>query len=558
MTAEAADVWSFLAEVRHRRRRVRRGRLAYPVYVAILAAAVYGGPVIARAARSVQDDVVATATTAQLRAAMPASLSALTLLVLVAMARQATWRGPVVVSSADADWMLPLPISRATLLRPRLRSSLVTGAVVAALAGSTGALVLHGYGYAGIGRLWLATLAAAVLVAVTGQGVGALIERSPRSSALTLRWSPWLVAVAVAVFGLGLAQADGRHLGRLDAIVLWSGPWGWSSQLLVGAGGDGAAGWPIALVLLAATSAAAAGYGYAAVPEIPARGLRQRAATASSVGAAVFLGEFRDAHLAIRETSRGAGRRRSLRLPTHRGLAVAWRDLTALARSWGSLVWAGASLGVAAVALRVAVQQHSGGRTLVPVTFAVLTGYVAALQLVEPARLDADDPRRTRWSPYPAAALARRHAVVPSTLLMVVGVIAAAVGSPWLGARHAVLAGTAAITLPPLLVAAALVSSYRGRAPMHLMFSGADMGFGGTGPVLVLAWYLYGPIVALLAGQAAVAPLTTAWRHRTPPLAPVLSAVLLSAIATTVIVLLTGKRASNRQQASSPARSSGS
>jgi Family of unknown function (DUF6297) len=551
MTAETADVWAFLTEVRHRRRRVRRGRLAYPVYVVILAALVYGGPVIASAVRSVQDDVTPTATTADLRAAMPASMSALVLLALVALARQATWRGPVVVSSADADWMLPLPISRATMLRPRLRSSLVTGVILAALVGSIGALVLHAYGFPGIGRLWLATVVAAVLVAVTGQGVGVLVERSARLARLTLRLSPWLIGVAVAAFGLGIAQANGTNLGALDSVVLWSGPWGWSSQLLVHAGsGDGAAGWPVALVLLVATSAAAAGYGYAAVPGIPARGLRRRAATASSVGAAVFLGEFRDAHLAVRETAGAAVRRRSLRLPTHQALAVAWRDLTALSRSLTAAAWTVPFLGILAVALHVAVGQHSGGRTLIPVTFAVLAGYVAALQLVEPARLDADDPRRTRWSPYPAAALARRHAVVPTVLLMAVGVVAAVAGSPWLGERHTILAVAAAVALSPLLVAAALVSAYRGRVPLHLMFGGGDMGFGSPGPLLLLVWYLYGPIIALLGGQAALAPLTTAWRHGTSPLAPALNAVLLAAVTTALILLWTGKRASNRQNTS--------
>jgi hypothetical protein len=548
MTTETADVWSFLAEVRHRRRRVRRGRLAYPAYVVILAALVYGGPVIASAVRSVQHDVTPTATTAYLRAAMPASLSALVLLLLVALARQATWRGPVVVSSADGDWMLPLPISRATMLRPRLRSSLLTSVILAALAGSTGALVLHGYGFAGVGRLWLATVVAAVLIDVMGQGVGALVERSPGLAALTLRWSPWLIAVAVAGFGLGIAQANGTDLGGLDTVVLWSGPWGWSSQLLVHASDGGAAGWPGALALLAVTSAAAVGYGYAAVPRIPASGLRRRAATASSVGAAMFLGEFRDAHLAVRETSRGPVRRRSQRLPTHRSLAVSWRDVTALSRSLSAVTWAVPFLGIVALGLHVAVAQHSGGRTLIPVTFAVLAGYVAALQLVEPARLDADDPRRTRWSPYPAAGLARRHAVVPTALLMVIGVVAAVAGSPWLGARHTVLAVAAAVVLAPLLVAAALVSAYRGRVPLHLMFGGGDMGFGSTGPILLLVWYLYGPILALLTGQAALAPLTTAWRHGTAPLAPILNAILLAAIASAAILLWTGKRASNRQK----------
>jgi hypothetical protein len=550
LTADTADVWSFLAEVRHRRRRVRRGRLAYPVYVVILAALVYGGPAIASAARSVQDDVAPTATTSHLLGAMPASLPALILIALVALARQATWRGPVVVSSADADWMLPLPLSRATMLRPRLRSSLITGVILAGLAGSVGALVLHAYGLAAVGRLWLATVVAAVLIAAIGQASGALIERSARWGRLTLRWSPWVIGTAVVVFGLGLAQADGRQFGPLDTIALWSGPWGWAGQLLVHASGDGAPQWPIAAGLLVLTAVAAVGYSYAGVPDIPARALRQRAATASTVGAAMFLGEFRDAHLAVRETAGGPVRRRTPPVPAHRSLAVAWRDLTALTRSLGPLVWAGAFLGVAALALRVAVQQPSGARTLIPVTFAVMAGYIAALQLVEPARLDADDPRRTRWSPYPAAALARRHAVVPSILVMAVGLVAAAAGAPWLGARHALLAGAAALALPPLLVASALVSSYRGRVPLHLMFGGADMGFGGTGPILVLAWYLYGPLVALLGGQAALASLTTAWRHGTSPIAPAINAVLLSAISTTLILLWTGKRASNRQKAS--------
>jgi hypothetical protein len=426
---------------------------------------------------------------------------------------------------------------------------MVLGVVLAALAGSVGALVLHGYGLGALGRLWLASAVAAVLVGVLGQGVAALVERSPGLAVLTLRWSPWLVGVAIAGFGLGVAAARGTGLGGLDQVVLWSGPWGWSSQLLVHASGGAAAGWPAALVLLVAASAAAAGAGYAAVPGIPARGLRQRAATASSVGAAVFLGEFRDAHLAVRETSRGALRRRSLRLPRHRALAVAWRDLTAMSRSLTALAWAVPFLGIVVLALHVATAAHSGARTLIPVTFAVLAGYVAALQLVEPARLDADDPRRTRWSPYPAAGLARRHAVVPSALLMAVGVVAAAVGSPWLGARHAVIAAAAAVVLSPLLVAAALVSAYRGRVPLHLMFSGGDLGFGPTGPILLMVWYLYGPLVALLTGQAALAPLTTAWRHGTAPLAPIVDAVLLAAIATAAVLLWTGKRAGNRQQA---------
>ncbi|HEX3906930.1 MAG TPA: hypothetical protein VHW92_03270 [Mycobacteriales bacterium] len=547
MTAEATEVWSFLTATHRRRRRARGSRLAYVVYVVILAAVVYGGPLILRAVRSVQRTPRHTVTTTHLLLAMPDSLSALTLLVVVALARQAIWRGPVVLDAPDADWLLPLPLSRTTLLRPKFGASLISGAVLALLAGVVGSLVLRSYALGAEGGLLLASVVAAVLICVTGLSAAALVERSQRLSRLTLTWSPLLIGIAVAAFGLGVATAAGVGLGDVGTVVTWSGPWGWSTQLVMHAAGDGASHWPVGAALLAVTCAASLLVARAAVPQIAGRSLRQRAATAGAVGAAVFLGEFRDARLAIRDVGRGPARRRSLRLPVHRSLAVVWRDLSALRRSLGAAAWTLPFLGVLALALHVAVDQRQGRHTIIPIGFALIGGYIAALQLVEPARLDADDPRRTRWSPYPAAALAQRHAVVPTVLLAVVGLVAALVGSPWLGLHHAVLAAAAACVLSPVLVATALVSGYRGRVPLQLMFSGPDIGFGPTGPVLVAAWYLYGPITVLVAGEMTLLPLVGAWRHGSPPTVPVLQAIAIGAGWTAVILWWVGARARRRR-----------
>jgi hypothetical protein len=98
-----------------------------------------------------------------------------------------------------------------------------------------------------------------------------------------------------------------------------------------------------------------------------------------------------------------------------------------------------------------------------------------------------------------------------------------------------------------VLVATALVSGYRGRVPLQLMFSGPDIGFGPTGPVLVAAWYLYGPITVLVAGEMTLLPLVGAWRHGSPPTVPVLQAIAIGAGWTAVILWWVGARARRRR-----------
>jgi hypothetical protein len=126
--------------------------------------------------------------------------------------------------------------------------------------------------------------------------------------------------------------------------------------------------------------------------------------------------------------------------------------------------------------------------------------------------VEADDPRRAGWSPYPYGELMLRHAVVPG----LASVLLAA-----LGAAVAVLAGAgAAVWLAPVaalpLTAAAMVNACRGPSRQELMYS--PSGMGSMGPFIFLAWYAAGPVTLVPAlalvfglGRGPSAPLAVGW-----------------------------------------------
>jgi hypothetical protein len=543
MTAEAAPVWNFLADVRRRRRRGRRGRIAYAVYVAALLLAVYGGPLVVRAVRSVEGTPHPTSATVRIAAALPVGMSALWLLVLLGLTRQATWRGPVLLSAADADWMLSTPLPRSRLLRPRFIASVLTGLLLSALLGFVLALVLHGYGVASLGRIWFPIVAAAMVTVTIATSVGALVERFDRAKRVVSIWSPAAAGVVVVFMAVAVARAAGANLRWLQAVILWSGPWGWCSQLAAQAFDGRDTSWPVAAGLTVAVTVALLPFALSAAPAIPARALRQRAAMSAAVSAALFLGETRDAHLGIRAARGGPATRRRLPMPRRAWLAIPWRDATSLVRSPAGIGWMTLCLAVMAVALRDAAGQPSARHTIVPIGIAMVAGYAAAGQLVEPARLDADDPRRTRWSPYPAARQAQRHAAVPLLTLYAVGLAAGLVATPWLTGRQTILTLAAVILVMPVVVAASLIGSYRGRVPLEYMLGGVDIGFGPTGPLLLILWYLYGPFAAVASGQLMLAPLVKAWPTHTGIAAPLIGAHVLAVVFNAVLFWWAGLRA---------------
>ncbi|WP_409470429.1 hypothetical protein [Streptomyces sp. HC307] len=153
----------------------------------------------------------------------------------------------------------------------------------------------------------------------------------------------------------------------------------------------------------------------------------------------------------------------------------------------GRLLWA-------VVWAAVAVALVSLDDVAAPVTLMALpAGYLAAAQLAEPARLEADDVRRSAQLPWTAAGSALRHGLVPAAGLLALFVLGPAV------AGAAGLWSDRLLVLPalvPALVGAALVSAYRGTVPVHLM-TGSMTPLGDTGPFGALLWQVRGPLVAL-------------------------------------------------------------
>ncbi|MFF3632010.1 hypothetical protein [Streptomyces sp. NPDC002164] len=215
----------------------------------------------------------------------------------------------------------------------------------------------------------------------------------------------------------------------LEAVELWSGPWGWAAQPVLAAAGRDVPLWPTALVLLAATAAALA-YAGKTVAELPTAVLRSRARASSGVLAGIMASDPRSIRLAVTDgleaRSRGRVERWAARLSPPRSprLLVAWRDAVALlmAPRRAGLMFLLLALAGAAAATSAGTR---GGTAHLAAAAAALLGYCAASTLLEPARLDADDVRRTAWSPLPYERIALAHAVVPTlALVATVGLLA--------------------------------------------------------------------------------------------------------------------------------------
>lgn len=521
--------FSLLRELRRGRARKKAAGFAYGLYVAAMIVLVYGGNVVVGAVRALRHPPAAAAITPHVLGALPAGLTALALLALLALLRDALWRGPVTLRPAEADWLLGTPVDRGRLLRPRFWRS----AVVAAVAGvAAGVVVTSGMVEAGLGgrdtgevlRLGAVAAGCGALFALIATGAGGVVQRYPAARWWLRRISPVVVTVAVVLAGLAGWGALGRPPGIVTGVVLWSGPWGWVARpvadLAGAAGGAGAGGgaggagagaggagggvlagaaggpawWVLAVALLAAGAAAALAAGRAAAPGVPAASLRVSSRAVSAMSASLLGMDTRGFALAYGKTI-ASGRRVWLRLPPprRRWLALPWRDCLAVGRSPSRLAAA-----VVAELLGVglfAVSWHGGHVPPVPAACGLALGYLAAAWLCEAARLDADDPRRSAHLPVGFPALTRWHAIVPGGVLLVAG------GLPV--TALAVMGGTAwpvaLLTLTvPVLVTGALVNVYRGQLPPG-GFGGFETAVGNTGGLFVIiAWIAAGPVLAVV------------------------------------------------------------
>ena len=109
---------SLLRELRRDRARQRAANAAYWIYLVVLTVALYGGSRIAATAHDVRHPPLPSAQTPHVLHAAPYGLTALALLLLLVLVRDALWRGPVTLQQPAVDWLLDTPVDRGRLLRP--------------------------------------------------------------------------------------------------------------------------------------------------------------------------------------------------------------------------------------------------------------------------------------------------------------------------------------------------------------------------------------------------------------------------------------------------------
>jgi Family of unknown function (DUF6297) len=487
---------SLLRELRRSHVRKRAANMAYWLYLGGLAVFIYGGWLVAAVAKALRHPPPMLADTAAVARAAPAGLCALSLAALAVVLWEARWRGPVVISQPSADWLLDTPVRRARLLRPRYRASTLIRFLTAAVAGMLPAAFLLAAGLGGVASRTLqlagvAMLSAALFVGL-GTGVAAVAEAHPASQAVRLVIPAFGLAAAGAA-GLAAVAAAGSLPTAVSTALLWSGPWGWAAHGVVAFAGGAAPFWPAAVVLLAAAWLTALIAGDRAAGRVPAAALRARARTIGHMTAAVANLDARRIGAAYHTAAGGYGRV-MLVVPPPRwvGLILPWRDLTALLRApvrlASTVLMALAAAGLGALAV------HSPHSALLPLAGALALGYPAASGLCEGARLDADDPQRSAHLPFRYDSLARRHAIVPCLALTLFGgvpaaVLAIAAGRSWL----LPLIGGAILAL----VAGAVVNAYRGPLEAETLASGFETPVGNSGAIVIVLWYVTGPLLAI-------------------------------------------------------------
>src|SRR4051812_37723167 len=417
----------------------------------------------------------------------------LALVALLAVMRWGAVQGPVVFSVADITHLLGAPLRRAELvLGPLIRGLLIwTGA-----AAVVGGLVV--VGVAGHHRGVDAARAAGFVVAIAILGLlgvagAALVAGSERVDRVTSRAAWPSVVVAAGLIGLADSSPAGRH------VALWSGPWGWAIQPLAGT----AAAWPVAVVLLAALTAAITALAIRRRGATPTERHLVRAEARSGAVAAIYSMNARYVRRSLTAVSAGpiaARGAKRLRPPHSPRLAIAWRDaIAALAvpqRLGEALVLASGGTVVCLV----------NGAHPVAVGAGALMIYAGASRLLEPLRAETDQPRRARVVlGAPIGKGLGQHALVP-LVVVVIGALLAIAGCAAAGALPDHGGGAvllAVLATPSITLCAALSSRRGGRLPPSLL--AATYGdTTGLSVGLIFGWIVLWPLVAAVTSAASL------------------------------------------------------
>lgn len=283
--------------------------------------------------------------------------------------------GPVFVSPAAASWLLPAPIARGPLLRPRL---------VVALLAALG---------------WGAAIAAG----------GTALAGAPWE---TVAWAVCLGACACALSVAAAAAAQGVR-----------GPWFWLPALGLEAGlvltstgvlapattprtvAPAVVGVAVALLVLAVLAGAVA---FVRLARLRSADLTPGGALSPALsGALATLDLALVLDVVVAQRWRRRGRVRPVRGGPDGPAALVWRDLARLRRSPSHVV-----VLLAAAAVPYTAAHFGAGRAIVPI--AILAGFLATVPLLVSLRVLARTPAITRLLPFPDTLSLRCTLIVPA------------------------------------------------------------------------------------------------------------------------------------------------
>jgi hypothetical protein len=475
----AGPVLAFIGRRRRRRRPHRRADQLTTAYIVALYAA-FGGWWAAESLRTAQTTPAeAGAAVAALTRWGPALLA----LALAAAARFATWHGPVAFTPPDVHWLLGAPLSHAALVRRQLLRAAVLAAGLGAASGLCLYVVLQAELGVAAGPLLATAVGGMAALGALAVGLGWLVESSVAWSRAVLRLGPLVIVACAALVLAGSGGWPARA-------AFWSGPWGWAVGPVVAAAGGQVPGWQAQAALLALATLAIVWSAWSRAGRAPTEELARRAGLHSSLVAGVYTLDLRGVTLARRQGIRALLGVRRLRVhrPRSRRLAVPWRDATSLVRAPARAGWA-AALGAGGVL----APAQAPGRPAVTVA-AVLAGYLAAARLVEPVRVEADQPDAHLALAWRWGHLLLLHCALPLLVLTVTAWLS--VAAAWLAGLLPAAGAVPALAGCPLaaavLVLAAATAGQRGRFPLELLFLAGELG-----GLLLLVWVATGPLLAV-------------------------------------------------------------
>jgi hypothetical protein len=433
--------------------------------------------------------VYGTASAALSEVATPRAVAiwgpSLALVALLAVTRWGAVQGPVIFSVADVAQLLGAPLRRAELVLGRLIRGLLLWSGAAAVVAGLVVVGVAGH-HRGVDPVRAAGfVVASAILGLLGVAGAALVAGSARVDRATRRAAWPAVLVAAGLILLASASPAGRH------VALWSGPWGWAVQPLVGS----AAAWPVAVALLAALTATITTVAFRRRGATPTERHLLRAEARGGAVAAMYSMNARYVRRSLTAVGAGpvAGRgARRLAPPRSPRLAVVWRDAV------GGLAVPqrlGEALGLAAGGTAVVLVN---GAHPVAVAAGALMIYAGASRLLEPLRAETDQPGRVRVLLRTSIGkVLVQHALVPLAVvaigaLLAIAGCAAAGALPAHGGAAVLLA---ALAIPSITLCAALSSRRGGRLPPSLLAvtygdtSGASVG-------LIFGWIILWPLVA--------------------------------------------------------------